>query len=223
MNKLIFLKLYYNYLEDLSTYTDAQVGRLVRGMLRYAVFGELPEFRGGEKYIWGMLQSQIDRDKEHYQRVSLACQANGRKGGRPKNQTVSQKSERFSAKAKKAMIMINDNDNDEENDNENEKDKDKEKEYDQDKDFNPLKPPCTAEKPTLDEVRAYVREQDCMYFTAEEFYDYYSAIDWMMGGAPITNWKAVVRNWIRRRTPLMDQFEQTDPISFSDAGNLESS
>ena len=134
----VFLKLYYNYLDDLSSFTDAQVGRLVRGMLRYAVSGEQPQFRGSEKHIWGFLQSQIDRDIAHYEYVSTVRQASGSKGGRPRKQMVSEKTKCFSEKAKKPMIKNKDKDYDQENDQE--KEKDYENEYDQDEDFNPLSP-----------------------------------------------------------------------------------
>lgn len=51
--------------------------------------------------------------------------------------------------------------------------------------------------PTLAEVEAYCASQG---FTMQpaKFFDYYAARGWMMGQAPIRDWRAAVRNWESR-------------------------
>lgn len=99
---MTYICLYSSYLESLAPYSDQEVGCLVRGMLGYAALGEVPRFEGNERFIWPTLKDQIDRDAASYQEKCEKNRQNGAKGGRPKNQTVSQETERLYEKPKKA-------------------------------------------------------------------------------------------------------------------------
>ena len=48
--------------------------------------------------------------------------------------------------------------------------------------------------PTLEEVKKYCAERGNK-IDAQRFYDYYSALGWVVGDKPITDWKAKVRAW----------------------------
>jgi hypothetical protein len=52
-------------------------------------------------------------------------------------------------------------------------------------------------KPTLEEVREYcdTRANDV---DPEQFFDHYESNGWMVGKAPMKDWRAAVRNWERR-------------------------
>lgn len=52
-------------------------------------------------------------------------------------------------------------------------------------------------RPTVEEVRAYA-EGIGYALDAARFCDYYAANGWRVGGAPMRDWRAVVRNWQRR-------------------------
>lgn len=53
--------------------------------------------------------------------------------------------------------------------------------------------------PSLDEIKVFFSEYKSDSQTAEKFFNYYEAIDWMIGGkTKITNWKPVAKNWIAR-------------------------
>ena len=65
------------------------------------------------------------------------------------------------------------------------------------------------QKPTIDEVRAYIREIGGGV-SAEEYIDYYEANGWKVGKSPMKDWKAAVRNWKRRDWRNKGQPEERD-------------
>lgn len=57
---------YHSYLKSVEPLNDAECGRLFRSCLEYSMTGAEPELRGNEKFVWPMIQQQIDRDREKY-------------------------------------------------------------------------------------------------------------------------------------------------------------
>lgn len=53
-------------------------------------------------------------------------------------------------------------------------------------------------KPTIDEIKAYCVENGYEQMDAARFYDYYESNGWRIGKTPMKDWKATVRNWVRR-------------------------
>ena len=53
------------------------------------------------------------------------------------------------------------------------------------------------QKPTVDEVRDYIREQG-YHVSAEQFVNWYEANGWMVGRNKMKSWQAAVRNWEQR-------------------------
>ena len=51
-------------------------------------------------------------------------------------------------------------------------------------------------KPTVEEVRAYILEKNYP-IDAEQFWNFYEAKGWMIGKAPMKNWKACVATWLK--------------------------
>lgn len=61
-------------------------------------------------------------------------------------------------------------------------------------------------KPTVEEIEAYCRERNNT-IDANAFYDYYESKGWVVGKAPMKDWKATVRNWERKeKKPAADPF-----------------
>ena len=52
-------------------------------------------------------------------------------------------------------------------------------------------------KPTIDELKAYIKEKDYPV-DAEEWYDFYASKGFKIGKSPMVDWKAAVRTWARR-------------------------
>ena len=66
MKKPPYLCLYLSHMDILQPFDDAQRGRLVWAMLRYADTGEEPTFTGVERFAWPGLKGQLDRDIAKY-------------------------------------------------------------------------------------------------------------------------------------------------------------
>ena len=62
------------------------------------------------------------------------------------------------------------------------------------------------EKPTLEQVKAYCQERKSNVDPGY-FWDYYQGTGWKLGGSPIGDWKAVLRNWERRSSAQSSQKE----------------
>ena len=69
--------------------------------------------------------------------------------------------------------------------------------------------------PTLDEVQAYISENNYI-IDAQKFIDYYQSNGWVVGKTKMKDWKATVRGWERRE---QEHFRKTqkaeeDPMGF---------
>ena len=104
-NERTYFCAYHSYLEAMEPLNDAEKGRLFTACLIYSMTGEAPQLSGNERFIFPSMRGQIDRDKEKYRDYQKSQSENGKKGGRPKNPTKANESEKthgFFEKAKKA-------------------------------------------------------------------------------------------------------------------------
>lgn len=74
-----YLKIFVDFIEKTKSYTDAEVGRLIRAMLLYANTGEDPDLRGNEKYIWDTMKVDIDKQRGAYDDLCRRNRINGSK------------------------------------------------------------------------------------------------------------------------------------------------
>jgi len=51
------------------------------------------------------------------------------------------------------------------------------------------------QRPTPNEVDAYIKEMGYTMFDGSKFCDFYSAKGWKIGNTPMKDWKAAVRTW----------------------------
>lgn len=200
--KMAFVCMYTSYMAILEPCTDEEVGRLVRAMLAYQLTGEEPEFTGGERYVWPYLRDRINRENETYDKRCAASRENGKKGGRPKKTAaaeVNASNEEKPKKPKKPKEIEKEKEKEKEKENE----KENKKEKDNKKDINTreskaAKPPRPRFiKPKLEDIQAYCCEKG-YGIDAEAFWDYYEANGWQVGRSPMKDWKAAVRNWMRK-------------------------
>lgn len=54
------------------------------------------------------------------------------------------------------------------------------------------------QKPTVEEIQAYLDEKDIVGIDAEYFWNFYEAKGWMVGKSPMKNWKACIATWQKR-------------------------
>ena len=69
----------FEYLQTLSSLSDAQFGRLIRWLLNYAATGEVGELKGREKLFQSMVQVQEDRFRTSYDQALAARSDKARK------------------------------------------------------------------------------------------------------------------------------------------------
>ena len=156
---------------------DEQAGKLIKHIFAY-VNDEDPE---ADELLLSIafesIKTQLKRDLKKYENYIDKQKENGKKGGRPKTQPFldeTQKTQAFFSKPKKA-------DNVNVNDIVIEKENIKEK-------------AARFTPPTLDELKAYMKQQGMEDLT-ERFYDFYQAKGWMVGKNKMKDWKAAVRTW----------------------------
>ena len=186
-----FVCLYHSYLDAMEALGDAGRGRLMTAMLTYSSQGAVGELGGNERYIWPMIRSQIDRDKEAYE---LKCEKNRASGGK---RTVANASER-----KRTVANADKEEGEEEGKGE----------------YSPPKSPSRGRKvfspPTVEEVAAYCAERNNSV-DAQTFVDFYASKGWYVGKNPMKDWKAAVRTWERNRdgSPQQKKVTAYDPYA----------
>ena len=78
---LEYFAAYHSYLKSIEPLNDAERGRLFTACLQYSMTGIEPELHGNERFIFPTIQSQIDRDREKYDRKCEKNRENGARGG----------------------------------------------------------------------------------------------------------------------------------------------
>ena len=64
-------------------------------------------------------------------------------------------------------------------------------------------PSSKSSIPTLSECEQYAKEKE-YDLDVERFYNYYDALGWLVKGNPVTNWKALLTNWVKNQYPNHD-------------------
>lgn len=100
MDKNSFL-IYLDYQEQFELLTDEQAGQLIKAIIKYEKTGEITELDGMTKMAFSFIKTQLDRDREKYNKRCEKNRENAKKGGRPKKEEKqkdnfeSKKTERF--------------------------------------------------------------------------------------------------------------------------------
>lgn len=174
---------YHSMLDATRKLSDAEVGRLFRGLLHYSATGEQPDnLQGREEIVFDIFSQQIDREIEKYQ---AACERNKRNGAsRTESQPVAP------SRTESHRVGVENCDS--------HQNKEKEKEKDKNKDKGGSIKRTRFAAPTVDEVKAYAIEKGYAGFDAERFVDYYASKGWVVGRSPMKDWRAAVRGWVSR-------------------------
>lgn len=128
----------------------------------------------------------FDEDKAKYEKIVARNQSNGKKGGRPRKNPITQSvlkpTQSVDSEPTKTSIIglstINLNNN-------------ISLEKEEEKEFGSRRPSA----PTLDDVLAAANTMMITQDVATRFFYYYDALGWMMGDRPIVNWKSKLMEW----------------------------
>lgn len=77
------------------------------------------------------------------------------------------------------------------------------------------------QKPTLEELQAYINEKG-YHFTAEAFIDHYESVGWKIGKNPMKNWKSACSTWERNykeNNPYSSKKESMNETSYPEYKN----
>lgn len=88
-------------IEELS---DAEAGRFVKALWKYAATGEVENLSGGERFVFAMCSATLEQDWEERSDLSAVRSKAGKKGGRPKKANESKKTICFFEKANESKI-----------------------------------------------------------------------------------------------------------------------
>lgn len=215
--------IYFDSIEQLELIPDADRGRLLIDLLRYAKDGVLPEFDSPiVQLMFSIMQKKIDKDAERYEEVCRKRAEAGRKGlaSRYKNEALANvsKSKQMVANDSncqqlqandskcKQMIAIDSNSTL----------KLKPKEiYSSNEEHISFKE--RGEKtqgvftpPSLEEVKEYIREKGYI-IDAESFINFYESKGWMVGKNKMKNWRAALVTWELRHKRDKEENEQHKP------------
>lgn len=198
MAKRKHIPLFDDQLEILELLTDQEVGQAVLAAMRFMRSGAEADLTGGAGVVYQMLRAQFVRNQNDA--------AVGKKGGRPrKNPAETPVSEIETTKRNVTERNVTEQDGTEQNITEQ----------------NSTEGECSSAggrfvPPTLDEVRAYVLQRRSPV-EPQAFIDFYQARGWMVGKAPMRDWKAACRSaesWERwSRPPAQTQVTNPDRVT----------
>lgn len=164
----------YDYLEEMEALNDAEFGRLTRALLVYSMTGEQLALCGNERFYAKRVMAQEDRFKASYDDISTTRREAGKAGAAARWQN----GKRIFANGKNGNTETNT-----ETKTNTQLSNDSKGDI-RAKRFTP---------PTLAEVQSYVAERHSPV-DPQEFIDFYESKGWMVGKAPMKNWKAACRN-----------------------------
>lgn len=97
-----FFPLFFKDQGKLQYLSMEQRGELLTALFDYAANGSIPKLDGLTGFAFEVFRERIDTSLVAYEEVCQKNRENGRKGGRPrKNQTASEKTERFSGETQR--------------------------------------------------------------------------------------------------------------------------
>lgn len=117
MGKVVYIKLFVDYLDAVEPLGDAERGRLFTALMKYAKTGEAPQLSGNERFVFPMMKAQIDRDIESQEEISAKRAIAGSAGGKASQAKAhnTSKSKQPKAKQANAQKTIDNNEDKEEN------------------------------------------------------------------------------------------------------------
>ena len=75
-----YFTIFTDFLDATAPLSDAETGRLIRAMAKYAKHGTAPNLSGNERFVWPSEKLQIDRQKRAYEnKVAGAAKARAKK------------------------------------------------------------------------------------------------------------------------------------------------
>ena len=223
------LKIYLSFEDDTECLSDAERGRLLLAMVRYAKDGTEPSLSGNERFLWPVVRGQIDRDIDVYESKVSAGRAGGlakaENSRTQKDSAEDSKTQQKVAEGSKTQQTVAEYSKTQQKVAEGStfkiKDKDKEEDKDKDQDKGVSGTGARFAPPTPEDVAAFCRERGNS-IDPVKFCAFYQSKGWKVGKNPMKDWRAAVITWERddgggaasgpgpRRTVAAQQYSQRD-------------
>ena len=181
----------HEYMATLEKLTDEEFGRLIRGLLSYSMTGEVVDLPGPETYVLPFLITRENQFKAQFEHTDKIKSQRARKGAEARwGKKDIPPEEPIAADAQACLSILEDasdansNTNSTYNTNTN---------YN----YNPTSNAMAAE-PEVEDVREYCERRGHGLVDAEDFVSYYRARDWMVGSAPMRDWRAMADIWEKK-------------------------
>lgn len=184
--------LYAEQEEVIKRLSDEQAGKLYKAIFEYNRTGEIPEMEYILELVFTPIRQQLDRSKENWEKTCQKRSEAGKLGGRPKKANGFLSEEEKAKKANGFFEKHNEPDNEPVNVPDNEPDNNPKEKKEK------RKKKEVFAKPTVKEVTEYCSERK-NNIDPEQFFDFYESKGWKISRDPMSDWKAAVRNWERRR------------------------
>lgn len=186
---VIFYRDWYDIINDLPTEERLEV---YEAIMRYAFDGLEPQ----DRYIKAVTRSMfvaINRDGNRYEE---RCERNRRNAmNRWRNRLDANDANASDGKhSVQSHTTATYNENEKENGNENEPPTNVVGEKEKEKVSTDTPKKKSFVKPSVEQVAAYCKERE-NYVNAEDFVNFYESKGWVVGKAPMKDWKAAVRTW----------------------------
>lgn len=188
--------------EELSSYTDEQIGKIFKAFIAGSVFGEASSV--SDPLCKRVLRDLFKEDGQALQ-VWERNDKNGGKGGRPPKPKENPNETQPKPKGNPNETQSEPKGNpieieiEEEREIEGEQEVGNKKEKEKENIYGAKAPARSSfTRPTLLEVKAYCEERH-NGIVPEQWYDYYEANGWKVGRNAMKDWKACIRSWERRR------------------------
>ena len=187
---MVYTVLPFEDLDEMDCLSDAEFGRLYRGLLRYVMTGEEPKISGNERFFWKRVKNRADRYRENFERSQAERSERGTKAAVARWNADASSSMQTDADASSSMQTDADASSSiqadacdaKANTNTNTK---------------ANKENMRFAPPSVEEVEAYCRERGNSVDPAQ-FVDFYASKGWKVGREPMKDWKAAVRTWEQR-------------------------
>ena len=171
---------YRSYYEAVKHLNKSDRAAVLMAICAYALDEELPSLSGTPAAIFALVKPTLDTSRKKAE--------SGKRGGE------------HEANGKQAASKPQANGKQAAREKEKEKEKEKEGEIEKEKEYE-----CTPQTPrrftppSASDVREYCLQQG-YNIDPQEFVDFYSSKNWMIGKNKMKDWQAAVRTWQRRRS-----------------------
>ena len=172
------LIIYNSFNEAIQNLSDENAGKLLKILLHYNTTGEVLDCNELVKFAFLNMKNLIDEDKQKYKLKCEKNRQNGIKSGFVRRNKIEQSLTNVNERLKNEPIK------------ENKIKENKVKE-------NKVKENKTFIKPTLEEIKQFIRDKN-LKVNEETFYYHYESNGWKVGKVAMKNWQATLRQWNAR-------------------------